>query len=244
MTEGEWLAREEAGPLFRDPGWSPGDRKVRLFCLACCERIRGLILDPRSRAAIEFLERNTDVPHSRRKGIAEVRAAAKKAHDDAYMAMYQATEPIEHAKKLALSNAANAAYDTLHKNPRRAAEDTAAFAVHAIAWDWLVANHPEQLPNYPREVGNSERLYQVLLLSDIFGNPFHPVFFDRAWRSDTAVSLAKHIYESREFSAMPILSDALQDAGCDNADVLNHCRDEKATHVRGCWVVDLVLGKE
>jgi hypothetical protein len=57
------------------------------------------------------------------------------------------------------------------------------------------------------------------------------------------VSLAKGMYESRDFSAMPILADALQDAGCDNPDILNHCRDESLTHVRGCWVVDLVLGK-
>ncbi|MFO0826436.1 MAG: hypothetical protein U0792_25505 [Gemmataceae bacterium] len=69
--------------------------------------------------------------------------------------------------------------------------------------------------------------------------------FDAAWRSDTPrVSLAKHIYAARDFAQMPILADALQDAGCDNADILNHCRDISATHVRGCWVVDLVLGKE
>jgi len=81
------------------------------------------------------------------------------------------------------------------------------------------------------------------LLRDIFGNLFRPVKFSRVWRSDTAVSLAKHIYESRDFSAMPILADALQDADCDNDDVLNHCRDPQQVHVRGCWVVDLVLGK-
>jgi len=52
------------------------------------------------------------------------------------------------------------------------------------------------------------------------------------------------MYESREFGAMPILADALQDAGCDNADILDHCRDTALTHVRGCWVVDLVLGRE
>jgi hypothetical protein len=85
---------------------------------------------------------------------------------------------------------------------------------------------------------------QADLVRDIFGNPFCPFTFDPAWRSDTAVSLARGMYESRDFSAMPILADALQDAGCDNADVLDHCRDENATHVRGCWVVDLVLGKE
>jgi hypothetical protein len=52
------------------------------------------------------------------------------------------------------------------------------------------------------------------------------------------------MYESRDFGAMPILADALQDAGCDSNDILNHCRDANATHVRGCWVVDFVLGKE
>jgi hypothetical protein len=81
-------------------------------------------------------------------------------------------------------------------------------------------------------------------IRDIFGNPFRPVSFSDHWRADTAVSLARQMYESREFSAMPILADALQDAGCDDAGVLDHCRDPKQVHVRGCWVVDLVLGKE
>jgi hypothetical protein len=51
------------------------------------------------------------------------------------------------------------------------------------------------------------------------------------------------MYEWREFSAMPILADALQDAGCEDDTILGHCRDPQFTHVRGCWVVDLVLGK-
>jgi hypothetical protein len=78
----------------------------------------------------------------------------------------------------------------------------------------------------------------------VFGNPFRPVTFDPAWRTSTVLSLASQMYESRDFSAIPILADALQDAGCDNADILNHCRDAGQVHVRGCWVVDLVLGKE
>jgi len=80
-------------------------------------------------------------------------------------------------------------------------------------------------------------------LRDIFGNPFRPVAFSSEWRTDTALTLARTMYESREFSAMPILADALQDAGCDSDDILNHCRDTAQVHVRGCWVVDLVLGK-
>jgi hypothetical protein len=81
------------------------------------------------------------------------------------------------------------------------------------------------------------------LIRDLYGNPFREVKYDKTWRTDTAVSLARTMYDLREFGAMPILADALQDVGCDNADVLDHCRDTALTHVRGCWVVDLVLGK-
>jgi len=66
--------------------------------------------------------------------------------------------------------------------------------------------------------------------------------FSPQWRTSTAVTLAEQMYNSRDFAAMPILADAIQEAGCDNADILNHCRGNEP-HVRGCWVVDLVLGK-
>src|SRR5207253_1637200 len=68
------------------------------------------------------------------------------------------------------------------------------------------------------------RKAQADLLRDIFGNPFRPVAFNPAWRTSTAVALAQQMYDSRDFGAMPILADALQDAGCTNDDVLNHCR--------------------
>ncbi len=83
---------------------------------------------------------------------------------------------------------------------------------------------------------------QAALLRDIFGNPFRPVAFDPAWRTETVVGIARGIYEDRAFERMPILADALQDAGCEHPDILTHCR-EPGEHVRGCWVVDLVLGK-
>jgi hypothetical protein len=83
---------------------------------------------------------------------------------------------------------------------------------------------------------------QSELVREIFGNPFRQVAFFPSWRTDTALSLARQMYESQDFSAMPILADALQDAGCDSADILAHCRGP-GPHVRGCWVVDLVLGK-
>jgi hypothetical protein len=68
------------------------------------------------------------------------------------------------------------------------------------------------------------------------------VVFDPEWRTATVVQLAQGIYDDRAFDRLPILADALQDAGCDHADVLNHCRDT-GPHARGCWVVDLILGK-
>ena len=80
------------------------------------------------------------------------------------------------------------------------------------------------------------------LVWDVAGNPFRPVAFDPAWRTGTAVAIARGMYEAHDFSAMPILADALMDAGCDDEDVLAHCR-EPGPHVRGCWVVDGVLGK-
>jgi hypothetical protein len=84
---------------------------------------------------------------------------------------------------------------------------------------------------------------QLALARDIFDNPSRHVAFSPDWRTDTAVTLARTMYEAREFSAMPILADALQDAGCDSDDILSHCRDANQVHVRGCWVCDLVLGK-
>jgi hypothetical protein len=109
----------------------------------------------------------------------------------------------------------------------------------------------------------------VWVLREVFGNPFatrrkrkgdprRGWMFDPAWRTDTVVTLARTMYDARDFSAMPILADALQDAGCDNEDILTHCRDKQKVpgntpksalarqtgeHVRGCWVLDLILEK-
>jgi hypothetical protein len=77
----------------------------------------------------------------------------------------------------------------------------------------------------------------------IFGNPFRPITLEPSWRTSTVVALSNGIYQDRAFDRMPILADALQDAGCENVDILNHCR-EPENHVRGCWVVDLILGKD
>jgi hypothetical protein len=80
------------------------------------------------------------------------------------------------------------------------------------------------------------------IMRDIVGNPFRTMTIDPAWLTSTVLTLAQGIYAERAFDRLPILADALQDAGCENADMLGHCRGP-GPHVRGCWVVDLILGK-
>jgi hypothetical protein len=96
-------------------------------------------------------------------------------------------------------------------------------------------------------VDDAESLaFYAIWIREIFGNPFRPVSVDPswvAWNDGTVVKLAQAIYDDRTFDHLPILADALEEAGCDNADILNHCR-KPGVHVRGCWVVDLILGKK
>jgi hypothetical protein len=97
-----------------------------------------------------------------------------------------------------------------------------------------------------RDAGPGERATQADLLRCIFGNPFRPFSIDPAWltwHDGLLVSMARQMYDSRDFTDMPILADALEEAGCQDQDILGHCRSG-GEHVRGCCVVDLILGKE
>jgi hypothetical protein len=84
------------------------------------------------------------------------------------------------------------------------------------------------------------------ILRDVFDNPFRITLLDPSWlkwQDGTVRNIAQAIYDARTFDRMPILGDALEDAGCDDPEILRHCR-ESCEHVRGCWVIDLLLGKE
>jgi hypothetical protein len=81
------------------------------------------------------------------------------------------------------------------------------------------------------------------VLRDIYGNPFKPVAFDPSWRTSSVLSLACMMYDTNDFTAALVLADALQDGGCESEDILSHLRGP-GPHVRGCWVTDLVLGRE
>ena len=132
------------------------------------------------------------------------------------------------------------------------------FAEGKVTLDELLADDPERQWWWPdpwhlvsnvfrRAFGKASDLEATWgiycdLTRDIFGNPFRPVVFSPDWRTSTVLALARQMYESRDFSAMPILADALQDAGCEDAQILDHCRGPNP-HVRGCFVVDQLLGK-
>jgi hypothetical protein len=106
-----------------------------------------------------------------------------------------------------------------------------------------------QVPGTPSRVAE-ERVESTIefILRELFGNPFRPVTLDPRWLTSTVLDLARTIYEGDPrqaggyMSGLPILADALMDAGCDDEQILGHCRGP-GPHVRGCWVVDLLLGK-
>jgi hypothetical protein len=110
-----------------------------------------------------------------------------------------------------------------------------------------VSNADEPLRSMAEAARDAEGREQASLLRCIFGNPFRPPpLTEPAWlkRHDgTVVNLAQAIYDERRFQDLPILADTLEEAGCTNADILDHCR-QPGDHVRGCWVVDLLLGKD
>jgi hypothetical protein len=101
-------------------------------------------------------------------------------------------------------------------------------------WVEMVTERPDPSP---------ARHVQAAIVRDIFGNPFRPVAFDPRWRTADVLGLAHGIYDGRAFDRMPLLADALMDAGCADEQVIGHCRSE-GPHVRGCWVVDLILSKD
>jgi hypothetical protein len=222
MTEAEWLACDDpkAMRVALLTTAAVSERRMRLVGCACCRRLWKWMTDTRSQQAVEGVERYVDKQLS----ITELhglRDAARKAWEAA---------PYDMAKK-SNAPAAAAATATYVSSPHidiNVLSNTMGAAIEAF-------------PKKARQV--VEQRYQSILLRDIFGNPFRPITLAPTWQTDAAVSVAKQMYESRDFSAMPILADALQDAGCDNDDILSHCR-QPGEHVRGCWVVDLVLGKK
>jgi hypothetical protein len=106
------------------------------------------------------------------------------------------------------------------------------------AANWTIRNKK----GYLTRDGTDAEEQQVFLLRDIFGNPYRPAGVEPGWLTPSVVSLAATAYDG-DFGCLPILADALEDAGCTRADLLAHCRLRR-DHVRGCWGIDLVLRKK
>jgi hypothetical protein len=118
--------------------------------------------------------------------------------------------------------------------PHEAAERSARWAA-----SYLGQLHA---PSRWREAAEDEALAQCATLKDLVGNPFRPVAIEPARLTESVLALARAIYDARAFDRLPLLADALEEAGCDSQEILDHCRSG-GEHVRGCWVVDLLLGK-
>ncbi len=121
---------------------------------------------------------------------------------------------------------------------RATTEISSVKAANRTAYDLL------QSLEKPRGRGGKGRLCRVV--REVFGNPFHVTVIEDSllsWRDATIPQIAAKIYEERRFGDLPILADALEEAGCADAEILSHCR-EPGEHVLGCWVVDLLLGKD
>jgi hypothetical protein len=224
VTEAEWLASADTKPMRALLGERATSRKQRLLACGCCRVHWHLFNNEALRNAVEVAERLADNPF---------------LDDSELVTVEGAITEMSHGLSYPVRYVCNAAREVLHGGSDR----WIRVPVYLVLGEPRNADPHEEV--VPWQVTFSAKMrYVPTLFRDLFGNPFRPVVFSTSWRSDTAVSLAQQMYKSREFSAMPILADALQDAGCACEDVLNHCRDATATHVRGCWVVDLVLGKE
>jgi hypothetical protein len=240
MNEAEWLAGPRLHYMVSFLISRSNDRRHLLFGCACCRQVWDSLQHEAARKLVERCEAFADGDISEadfKAGADPALFADLEAHFRGFGGPGQlsarALHAIKGARWLAEDNfrMSTGASGVAQETGKQARVDFIPTPQHPIT---------RKGPALPPDQGHEQE--QVRLLRDIFGNPFRPVAFSPSWRSDTAVTLARQMYKLRDFSAMPILADALEDAGCDSAEVLGHCRGP-GPHVRGCHVVDLVLGK-
>ncbi len=235
MTEAEWLACSDSTPMREYVRRKVGKRKVRLFMVAVCRHIWHLLYGC-SRRAVEVGELYAD-------GVV-TRSELQKAVKELLRDRFSEREPngIELPDDFGTNQAAYYAACPLDsvKNLLKIVSPAVGFALGGVYHYAISKGMSEKLAADQKE---RERVYQSVLFREIIGNPFRPATINPAWLTSTVIALANGIYEEKAFDRMPILADALQDAGCDNDEILQHCRGE-GVHVRGCWVLDLVTGRK
>ena len=224
MTEADWLAWDGPQRMLAFVRSRISDRKLRLYFCAGCRFVWHLLVVSQSREAVEVAERFADGAAA----IEDLGSANYWAELDCLPVL-----PDEHHAAAAGLAEYAACGSLLRVDPE--CGKPFGFARHCTI-------QFERMRTLPWPGG--------WLIREVVGNPFHPVSFDPAWRTANVVALAQAIYEERELPSgrldrtrLAILADALLDAGCESDDILAHCRSE-GPHVRGCWVIDLIMGKE
>ncbi len=217
MTEEEWLACDDPARMAEYLRERGSDRKFRLFAVACCRTVENLLIDE-GLQLLDACESFADDSLEWRE-LTALREAAKTPN------LYGQAD--SRRSGIAAQNALGAVLATAWGKQIRGWH-----AVGDVVRRCFEARHYSGWKQAPREFSD--------LFRDIF--TFHPITLDPSWLTSTVTALAQGMYDSRDFSTMPILADALMDAGCDNESILQHCRRQGA-RVRGCWVVDLILQK-
>lgn len=215
MTDQEWLTCTDPTPMLEFLQDKASDRKLRLFAVACCRRYWDLLREERSRTAVLVAERFAD-------GL-----ATREELEDAQ----------EEAVNAGREGDGRGPVACCHLRPDGSYPVEAARYVAGEMID--VMDTRQELSD---EEWQAELRAEAEVLKEIFGNPFRPITIHPAWLSSNVVNLGEAIYEERAFDRIPELAGALEEAGCYDADILGHCRHQ-GLHVRGCWVVDAILGK-
>jgi hypothetical protein len=225
MTEAEWLAADDLKPMLALLQGKASDRKLRLFACACCRRIWHLLADEASRTAVELAERYADGTATATHRTT-ARAAAKRA--------------VKRAVGVEYLRAAEVAWCAIatRVQVRRVAEDgLPGYCYGGRRRDDLSEQHSVQSGYIRCILGNPFRLTP----------PVNPAWL--AWNGGTVRTLAEAAYEERQLpegsldtARLALLADGLEDAGCGEAELLGHLRGP-GPHVRGCWALDLLLGK-
>jgi hypothetical protein len=226
MTEAEWLASADPGPMLDFYGPRATQRKLWLFACACCREVWPLLADRWSREAVETTEKFADRLADRH----DFQVARDTAAD---VVRWAGQKPGDPAAREAAVLAARAAHAVTLEPPLDAARAASEQAAEAAV----------------RAGGRVEAVRELhaRLLRDLVGPlPFRPLPYDPSWfhwENGGVKRRARDIYEGRRFATdLPALGDDLARAGCRDAAVLEHCRGP-GPHARGCWVVDLLLGK-
>jgi hypothetical protein len=227
MTESEWLNAIDPTMMLEFLGSRASDRKLRLFACACCWRIWDMLTDERCRRAVEVGERLAE-------GLA---ADGERA---------EAERGAKEARRQARGSISAPLFPRILV--RSGSAWTIAFAMLDIQkLQWAAEFNRE------KQGGVDEATHQAHLIRDIFGNPFRrlPTIPSAVleWNGATAQRLAQMAYDDRlllsgslDLDLLAVLADALEEAGCTDAELLAHLRGP-GPHVRGCWALDVVLGK-